>query len=302
MNVAVVGAGVGDKVEGFRFRRLEKPEEFRQVDEVERAVWGTDPSVATLPVPLLRALQDNGGLVVGAFADIYLAGFATSLIGWDGVALYHYSHEIAVRPEYQNHHLGFRLKTFQRDEVLRLGLREIRWAFDPLQSRGAWLNVRRLGARPDRYYTHYYGQLADTVNHGLETDRVRAVWAITSPAVEERMAGQYPTPEEDRVRWASSSAIVETEPGDSGIRLPIAVGEPTGPRAHLEIPFDLALVREHEPTALRRWRHAVRDAFRAAADLGYVVDDFSVVSADHERRSFYFLTPAPPEGPAVPST
>ncbi len=296
----MTGADSSDKVEGFRFRRLEKPEEFRQVDEVERAVWGTDSTGPTLPVPLLRALQDNGGLVLGAFADIYLAGFTTSLIGWDGGTVYHYSHLTAVRPEYQNHHLGFRLKAFQRDEVLKLGLREIRWVFDPLQSRGAWLNVHRLGARPDRYYSHYYGQLADAVNQGLETDRMRAVWSITAPAVEQRMAGQYPSAEEDHARWADASAIVETEPGESGIRVPTAVGEPSGAGAHLEIPFDLALVREHEPKGLRRWRHATRDAFRAATDLGYVVDDFSVVSVDHERRSFYFLRPGPRDGSETP--
>jgi chorismate synthase len=292
-------AGASARVEGFHFRRLEKPEEFRQVEEVERAVWGVGSPSPTLPVPLLRALQDNGGLVLGAFADIYLAGFAVSLIGWDGGSLYHYSHLTAVRPEYQNHHLGFRLKSFQRDEVLRLGLSEIRWAFDPLQSRGAWLNVRRLGARPDRYFTHYYGQLADAINQGIETDRMRAVWSLASPSVEARVGGQYPSSTDDRHRWETSSAIVETEPGESGIRVPSAVGEPTGASAHLEIPFDLDLVRQHEPKALRRWRHASRDAFRAASDLGYVVDDFAVVSAEHERRSFYFLSPAPADAPGA---
>ncbi|MGI0071347.1 MAG: hypothetical protein ACRECT_04680 [Thermoplasmata archaeon] len=297
----MTGTGVSDAAKGFRFRRLEKPEEFRQVDEVERAVEGTGPSVTPLPVALLRALQDNGGLVVGAFADIYLAGFAASLIGWDGVALYHYSHLTAVRPEYQNHHLGFQLKAFQRDEVLRLGLTEIRWAFDPLQSRSAWLTVRRLGARPDRYYSHYYGQLADALNQGLETDRMRAVWSIAAPEVELRIGGQSPSPADDRKRWEESSPIVETEPGETGIRVPTAVSEPSGASAHLEIPFDLGLVRAHEPAALRRWRHAVRDAFRAATDLGYAVDEFAVVSADHERRSFYFLSPRPATTPvAIP--
>jgi chorismate synthase len=296
----MTGAGVSGKTEGFRFRHLAKPEEFRQVDEVERVVGGPESAVPTLPVPLLRALQDNGGLVLGAFADIYLAGFAVSLIGWDGATLYHYSHLTAVRPEYQNHHLGFQLKALQRDEVLKLGLHEIRWVFDPLQSRAAWLSVHRLGARPDRYYSHYFGQIADAANQGIETDRVRAVWSLASPAVEARMAGTYPTSAEDRTRWSASSVVVETEPGESGIRVPTAVAEPSGESAHLEIPFDLALVRQHEPSALRRWRHAVRDAFRAATDLGYVVDDFSVVSADHERRSFYFLSRAPPEPPAPP--
>jgi predicted GNAT superfamily acetyltransferase len=298
----MAAASGGSKVEGFRFRRLEKPEEFRQVDEVQQAVWGPESTLA-VPPPLMRTLQDNGGLVLGAFADIYLAGVAVSLIGWDGTTLYHYSHLTVVRPEYQNHHLGFRLKAFQRDEVLKLGLAEIREAFDPLQSKTAWLLVRRLGGTPDRYYPHYFGQLADAVNREMETDRLRCLWSIATPRVEERVAGKFPSPEADRGRWAASSAIVETEPGESGLRVPTAVGEPSGSSAHLEVPFDLAAVREHEPASVRRWRHAVRDAFRAAFDLGYAVDDFTVLSTDHERRSFYLLSKAAaaPTAPSDPS-
>lgn len=275
--------------EGFRFRRLEKPEEFRQVTEVCESVWGPEASVAVPPV-LMRGLQDNGGLVLGAFADIYLAGATVSLLGWDGTTLYHYAHVTVVRPEYQNHHLGFRLKAFQRDEVLKLGLSEIRSTFDPLHSRTAALLVRRLGGVPDRYYSHYYGQLPDALNRGMETDRIRLVWSIASPRVESRMAGKLPAPDEMLSRWRNSFALIETEAGESGLRVPTAVAEPAGPSAHLEIPFDLELLREHEPATVRRWRHAVRDAFRAASDLGYVVDDFATVAPEHERRSFYFFS------------
>jgi predicted GNAT superfamily acetyltransferase len=291
----VTATGVSGEVKGFRFRKLDKPEEFRQLAEVHRAVWGEEG----VPTTLQRALQDNGGLVLGAFADIYLAGFALSLIGWDGTSLYHYSHVTAVRPEYQNHHLGFQLKAFQRDEVLKLGLSEVRWTFDPLQSRNAWLNVRRLGGTPDRYFIHYYGQMADTINSGMETDRLRLRWTIASPHVEERVGGKLPTAEEDGARWKRSVAIVETEVGEKGLRMPTAVAEPVGEAAHLEIPFDLATMREHEPAALRQWRHAVRDGFRAAFDLGYRVDDFAVVTADHERRSFYLLSPGPKDDPSA---
>ncbi|MCI4364945.1 MAG: GNAT family N-acetyltransferase [Thermoplasmata archaeon] len=281
---------------GFRLRRLEKPEEFRQVDDVHRAVWG-DAATDAVPTPLQRAVQDNGGLVLGAFADIHLAGFTVAFLGWDGTALYLYVHETAVRPEYQNHHLGFQLQTTLRDEVLRLGLSEVRLAFDPLQSRNAWLFVRRLGGLPDRYLHHYYGQLPDAINRGMESDRIRLVWSLASPRVEARMGGRYPTRTEDDARWKSATELIRTEPGESGMRLPIEVQEPQGPVAQLEVPFDLGLVREHEPGALTRWRHASRDAFRAAADLGYSVDDFVVVMVDHERRSFYLLTPTPDAPP-----
>ncbi len=305
-----------EKKEAIRFRRLGKPEEFRQLEEVQRAAFGL-AAEGTIPTPLQRALQDNGGLVLGAFVDITLVGFALGFLGWDGHQLYHYSHMTAVRPEYQNHKVGFRLKGYQREEVLAQGLPEIRWTFDPLQSRNALLNVRRLGALPTSYYPHYYGRMDDAINRDLETDRLSVRWEVASERVVERLENRYPSPEADLQRWGRSTAIVETEPGESGIRLPVAVGEPSGSSAHLEIPFDLGLVRQHEPKALWRWRHAVRDAFRAAYDLRYTVDDFAVVASEHERRSFYFLTrrtdpptahgvaeapPIEPQGPAKANT
>ncbi len=285
---------------GFRLRRLEKPEEFRQVDAVHRAVYGED-ATDSVPTPLQRAVQDNGGLVLGGFADIHLAGYTVAFLGWDGATLYEYVHATAVRPEYQNHHLGFQLHAELRQQVLQLGLSEVRLAFDPLQSRNAWLFVHRLGGRPDQYLHHYYGQMPDAVNRGIESDRIRLVWTLSSPLVQQRLEGSYPSREEDEARWKSATPLVRTEPGESGVRLPVEVQEPDRPVAHLEIPFDLALVREHESAALGRWRHATRDAFRAAADLGYSVDDFVIVRVDHERRGFYLLSlTAAREVPPVP--
>lgn len=289
---------VGGRVEGFRFRRLDKPEEFRQVDEVHRAVWGRDSEEGPA-LTFLRAVQDNGGVVLGAFADIHLAGFTVASLGWDGSTLFLYDHLLAVRPEYQNHHLGLELMKALRTEVIQLGLGEVRLVYDPLQSRNAWLFVHRLGGIPDKYLHHYFGQLPDAINRGLETDRVRLRWPLASPRTEDRLSGKLPSRDDDRARWRAASPIVSTEPGDSGLRLPVEVAEPSGPEAHLEVPFDLDLVRQHEPKALQRWRHASRDAFRAGYDLGYTVDDFAVVSDDHERRSFYFLSRRQPgEGPA----
>lgn len=281
----------------FQFRRLQKPEEFRSVEEVHRAAGGLtedDP----VPTPVQRAVQDNGGIVLGAFAEIYLAGFTVGFLGWDGEKLYHYSHVTAVRPEYQNHRLGFRLKTHQRDEVLRQGLDEIRSTFDPLQSRTAFLNVRRLGVVPDRYLLHYYGRLGSGPGESFESDRVHTTWKLADPSVIARLEGKTPSKSEDEARFASSQAIVETELDEHGLRMPTAVQEPSSPTAHLEVPFDLGLIQQHVPSALRKWRHATRDAFRAAFDTGYAIEDFAVVTPEHERRSVYFLR-AKPATPAA---
>jgi chorismate synthase len=277
----------------FAFRKLSKPEEFRNAEELQREAWGLTEEPPTSGT-IQRAIQDNGGLVLGAFADIYLAGLTIGFLGWDGTQLYHYSHMTAVRPAYQNHHVGFRLKAFQREEVLKQGLALARWTFDPLQSRNARLNVRRLAARPDQYYIHYYGTMGSELNRGLESDRVRVTWRLADPEVEARLAGRLPTAEEDMTRWKDSQPLVETSIGETGLRVPTAVSEPSQPRAHLEIPFDLQAIRSHESATLRTWRHAVRDAFRGAFDLGYRVDDFAVLKLEQERRSFYLLSAPPP--------
>ena len=270
----------------FQFRRLSKPEEFRALEELQRGSGlAEDPG----PTPLLRAFQDNGGLVIGAFAEIYLAGFTAGFLGWDGAKLFLHSYQTTVRPQYQNHRLGFRLKLRQREELLQQGLDEVRWTFDPLLSRNAFLFVHRLGAVPDRYLVDYFGRLGSGTSEELETDRVRAVWRLSDPSVIARIEPTGSSEPEGGSWFASAAPVVETELDEHGLRVPTAVQEPSAATAHLEIPFDLALVREHSPGNLQAWRHAVRDAFRAAFDTGYRVEDFAVVSPGHERRSAYLL-------------
>ncbi len=281
---------------GFAFRRLGKPEEFRQAEELERVALG-DAAPLFVPAPLLKTLQGNGGLVLGAFADIYLAGLSVSSLGWDGTTLFQHSHLTVVRPEYRAHQVGFRLKAFQREEVLSLGLAELRWTVDPLQRASASLSVRRLGARPDGYLVDHFGQFGEE-GRREESDRLHVRWTLADPEVVRRLAGELPEASADRERYDRSSALLETEVGENGLRRPTAVNEPDGRAGHLEVPFDLEAIRTHEPGTVRRWRHAVRDAFRLALDAGYVVDGFASVTVEHERRCFYFLRAGPPAGGA----
>jgi chorismate synthase len=273
----------------FRLCRLETPEECRAVEEVQRVVWGfsTDGPV---PVPIQRAIAHNGGLLLGAYEGTRLVGFALGFLGREGGTLYHYSHMTGVVPDAQNRRVGLALKAFQRNEVLRQDLTQIRWTFDPIQSRNAFFNVRRLGGVPDQYFSRYYGAMADAINEGLETDRLRLIWSLNDPRVVARLGGRLPTTSEDELRYRSSSALIETVTGPSGLRRPVAVKPPESPTLHLEIPYDLGTVRSRDPGGTRRWRDVTRAAFTAALEAGYRVDDFAVVPLAGERRSFYFLS------------
>lgn len=280
-----------ERLPGVFFRRLETSEEFRAVEEVQRDAWGlgTEPAV---PAAILRAFQDNGGLLLGAFSREALLGFTMGFLGREGTSTFHYSHMTAVRRAHQNHHVGFELKVFQREEVLAQGLDEVRWTFDPLQSKNALLNVRRLGGSPDRYYPHYYGAMGDSLNEGLETDRLRLVWSISSSRVRDRLTSGPHDAALDVERCRDTFPLCETALRPSGVRIPVRARPPEGPQLSLEIPFDLGRVRSADPGMAKRWRVVTREAFQAAFQSGYHVDDFAAVHLDGEFRSFYFLRDA----------
>ncbi|MCI4322848.1 MAG: hypothetical protein L3K03_02320 [Thermoplasmata archaeon] len=287
-----------DHVKGFRFRRLDKPEEFRTAEELQREVWGTGES-APVSAPRLREMQDHGGHVLGAYVDIYLAGVLASSLGWDGKELYQFVAMAAVRPEYRQHRVGIRLGAYLRDQTMQQGLTTARWMIDPLDGRAAHVAIRALGAVPDRYLTHYFGTLATPPDRGLETDRLSVRWTLSDPTVESRLNATPPPGAKPRTAPAplEGAPMLVTDVAESGLRFPTEVREPSEPRATIEVPFDLDAIQHHEPARLRPWRHAVRDAFRAALDAGYAVTDFTVQTVEHERRSFYLLEARPPAPP-----
>ncbi|MCI4334188.1 MAG: hypothetical protein L3K04_00910 [Thermoplasmata archaeon] len=299
----MAGASGLERVREFRFRPLDKPEELRAAEELERQAMGGGTEVP-VNVSVLRGALDHGGLVVGAFADIYLAGVGADLLGWNGSELYRFALLTAVRPEYQHHQVAYRLMAYRREAALQQGIPAMRWNFDPLRSRAARLSLRRLGARCEKYLPHHLGRLGWKEEEEMDSDRLRMRWGLNEPEVEARLAGTVPTGAEDLAAYQSARSVVRTEENDQGLRVPTEVGEPAGPLAHLEIPFDLSAVREHDLPSARRWRYAVRDAFRACTDLGYAPVDFLVLPLEHERRAFYLLRPTPPAsggGPAAPS-
>ncbi len=270
------------------FRHLATQEEYLAVEEIQRDAWGLG-TVAPVPATIQKALQENGGLLLGAFAGPTLVGYTMGFLGREGTQLFHFSHQTAVRRSEQNRHLGTELKLYQREEVLAQGLDEIRWTFDPLQSKNAALNIRRLGGRPVRYYPHYYGTMGDAINVGLETDRLLLVWSIASPQVKERLLLGPPSPDSDAARLRASFALCQTAVRPAGPRVPVSARAPEGPEINIEIPYDLARVRQMDPGATGHWRTVTREAFQAAYRGGYEVDDFATLTVNSEKRSFYFL-------------
>ena len=108
----------------IRIRDLKAIEEFRQVVELEKAIWGyADPGdLVTIPVFIFTVKR--GATLIGAFDDANrLVGFAYAVVGMKDGRPMHWSHMAGVLPEHRGG-LGYRLKIEQRTRVARRELVE----------------------------------------------------------------------------------------------------------------------------------------------------------------------------------
>lgn len=244
---------------GVRLRGLDRLEDADDILRVMIATWGEHQLV---PREMLRALGDAANPPIGAFEDDRMVGY---VLGWisadpqDGLVVH--SHMLAILPERRHRGVGYALKLAQRAQGLDLGIRVVRWTFDPVISRNAWFNLGKLGAVADRFHRNYYGEMTDVVNRGERTDRLV-------------------------VRWDLGAAREAPDTAEAAVLL-ARVGEEPSPRPELgELPGDdrpvlVFLPRDHEamrrrePDLARAWRDAVAEAIEACLASGRIARTFT---------------------------
>jgi predicted GNAT superfamily acetyltransferase len=150
-------------------------------------VMHLQPGDGGINARLLSAVQANGGLVLGAYAEGELVGFAYSFVGRDAHTpsdpVYQYSQLAVVAPTWQGRGVGRRLKYAQRDACLAAGITRMRWAFDPMKTRNGHFNLSVLGARIMKFVPAMYGErgFGDGAV-GNTTDRFVVEWDLEHPS------------------------------------------------------------------------------------------------------------------------
>ncbi len=264
----------------IKIRELTKPEEFKECMKIQLAVWGMPPE-EIVPHHIMRSAAKFGGLAIGAFDGEKLVGFAFGLPGRYEERPVHYSHMVAVLPEYRGKGIGFQLKLRQREIVMEQGFHLMIWTFDPLQAINAWFNLRKLGVICRRYYVNYYGSMDDKLNRGMETDRLLAEWWLTSPRVERRIRGM---PGGD-VEGCPAMEVEER----AGFRVPMRFKYNLDcGRVLVEIPADIVGIKRRSLDVARKWLVALRDVLLAYLNRGYVVGNV----VRRERLYYYLLVRA----------
>jgi predicted GNAT superfamily acetyltransferase len=269
----------------IRIRAIQSHDEYRAVEQLQREVWGLE-EVEVVPDHLLLTAQKNGGLVLGAFdaasgsEEGQLVGFVFGFVGLSpNGEVKHCSHMTGVALAYQNQKLGYRLKLAQREHVLAQGLDVITWTFDPLESRNASLNFRKLGATCQTYLRDLYGSMRDALNAALPSDRFRVDWHIASAHVADRLRGSLTS-----LRSEGAALLNRPLPGDpprpANVSLPIQ-----GARLLIQIPAHFQAIKTADMGLARAWRLHTRALFEAAFAEGYVVTDLLFEGG----QSFYLL-------------
>ena len=267
------------------------------VEVLQRLIWPGDET-EIIPVHMLRAIEHNGGLVIGAFEGQELVGFVLGFPGLEetatGPRVHHTSHMAGVHPDYRDAGLGFLLKRAQWQLVRQQKVDRITWTYDPLQSRNANLNILKLGAICNTYIPNYYGEMRDGINVGMPSDRFKVDWWVNSNRVIKKLSKKPPR-KLDLAHYLSAGTpfINQSEINSAGLVEPISIdldlSKVHPPLLLLEIPVDIQEIRVKDQDLAIAWSHHIHTLFSHYFERDYFVTDFVYLSGS-QPRSFYVLS------------
>lgn len=251
---------------GITIRDIVNFDEMRQVERLQKHAWGFG-DLDVIPLPMLAAAREVGGVLIGAFEGDRLVGFTFGFLGREGGRFLLHSHMLAVVSGHRNADVGRRLKMAQRERVLESGLDRATWTFDPLQSLNAHLNFAKLGVVSASYRPDFYGESTSSHLHTNGTDRLLVTWPVASNRVAMRLeCGFNEAAVLNAVRTAPLMVRAEAD-GTPAVN-PDAVG---AAQLLIAIPDSAA---GQDAALARMWRTATREAFTLALDAGYLVEEF----------------------------
>ncbi|WCK53393.1 GNAT family N-acetyltransferase [Aneurinibacillus sp. Ricciae_BoGa-3] len=244
---------------------LSKIGQMKQANQLISNTWGTG-----VTANLLMAQSQVGGLIIGAYDNEAMIGVSYGFIASDEFGIFLYSHMLAVEPEYRNKKVGELLKQRQAVEAKARGYRYIKWTFDPLESKNAYINISKLGAVCRVYKENFYGEMDDDLNRGAPTDRLLAEWDVLhsrnehAASADGAVQGGYSYPVK----------LAETENGS-----PILVNWDAveGNLVAIPIPADIQEIKKQSMDQMLCWRREIRAVLTHYLSRGYTVTGFDRV-------------------------
>ncbi|MCG3215207.1 MAG: GNAT family N-acetyltransferase [Candidatus Heimdallarchaeota archaeon] len=273
--------------ERIEFRELASFDDFDRVEEIQQDAWNM-PDRELVPKILHQATQNSGGVVIGAFKGDKMIGYCWGWVGKkDPYGVFIYSHQNAVRKQFQNEGIGFQLKAEQRKWALKHNYECINWTFDPLQSKNCYLNLHKLGVTCNTHYENYWGEMLDDLNRGIDTDRFYCNWFLNSKHVKERLNGNFSDYSEFVIQ-SKYNAIESKLNGDilavNSMNLDISL-----PFLFVQIPHNFYVMLKESKERIIEWREKTRKVFGTYFKKGYTAVDFIVKQYKENTTCYHVL-------------
>lgn len=262
----------------MEIRTLHTLEDFQQCVDIQKQVWGFDDPYDIVPLPLLVVSERNDGIVLGAFEGKEMIGFVYSLPGTHKNQKVQWSHMLAVVSTLRNTDIGYKLKIAQYESAREKGYDVIEWTYDPLESKNAYFNLRKLGCIAKEYEINIYGITSSPLHSGTPTDRLIAHWPI--PPLKKDVPEFTSHPSEELL-------ISRTHFKQEALLIDEILLDRNGEYLFLEIPSEMQQLKTVAPEGPLEWRLQTRKAFEHYLNNGYVVYSFLTFREETPRRSFY---------------
>jgi predicted GNAT superfamily acetyltransferase len=236
----------------MKIRECATLDELAACVDLQREVFAL-PEIEISPVRHFVVTKNAGGFALGAFSGNELVGFVLSVPAFLRGEKAFYSHMTAVRAGFQGSGIGARLKWAQRERALELGVKFIKWTFEPVKARNAFFNLEKLGAIVTEYEENFYGVDYSTAGEdkiGLASDRLFAEWHLESEKVERLANGEN-------------------------------FAEPASPHARITIPSDWSAVVKSDPQRALQEQIRVREDFKSAFAAGLIGRRFDRDKAEY---------------------
>ena len=147
--------------------------QLEECAEIQQKIWGISTQ-DVIPTHLMKAYTDPEepwGILLGAYADNEMAGFALTLptSRMDTCLL----HMAGVVPEAQNRNIGHKLLQETKIIAAKRGAKKIVLTYDPLESINANLYIRKHSGICRKYVADYYRMYHSKTHSGFPADRFK---------------------------------------------------------------------------------------------------------------------------------
>ena len=239
----------------MRIAEVDDPDAVNCIVPIIKSAWGFE-NLDGLIKDIAVAMRFHGGTVIGAYDGDDLIGMSFGFPGRRKNHDYFYSHMTGVIEERKYSGTGYQLKMYQKEWARKQGYDLLAWTYDPLMSMNADFNIRKIGAFARTYLNNFYGQMDNSINSGIRSDRLVAeLWmAYERPEIED------------------NGTIALDRKGNEHEDLQGIVENESSVRVY--IPGNLRAVRENSLDEANRWRDSSEKVMKFLFDHRFVAVDF----------------------------